>query len=186
MELFKIKTVLFIPLVLQMLICRGQPADIAVIDRVMMSYKPQKQLLLRFVDSVQYGERKFNVNRSSFLDRVVRQLATILVLEDPNRPKNGLQIVYAFANDKLVKITYPPSRNTCMNCQAEYYFQDQQLIHKKESGFVVNDVTELYNDAQALKSNAPKVRPCGHYEVENCIHVRKNTKLLISQSLLNT
>jgi hypothetical protein len=82
----------------------------------------------------------------------------------------GLQIIYAFVNDQLVKIIYTLSPNVCKQCKAEYYFKE--VFHKKESGIKFKKVTELFNDAQTYQSNAPKRLPFGYYEIEDCIHGR--------------
>jgi hypothetical protein len=160
------KAVLLFVFSLLAIVCKAQSEAQGTksIDALEKKTMDQKKAILRIeqVDTTEGGGRRLTVTRTYFLDEARKNLLLITAYENQQSPNKGLQVVYTFSNNTLVKVSARPANSVCRRCMAAYYFSNDSLIDKREESFSVPNALSLIDDAKRLAArvlplmNAPQ------------------------------
>jgi len=133
---------------------QSQEQDVKAIDALERKTIDQKKSIIRIerMDTTDGSGQRIGVTRTYFLDEARKNLLLITAYENQESPGKGLQVVYTFSNNRLVKVNTTPANSVCRKCNAAYYFSNDNLIHKREQNFAVQNAISLINDAKRLSA----------------------------------
>src|SRR5215218_330286 len=113
---------------LTVMLTRAQVSDIALNKKITENIKERKQWLLRHEKTVMTDirtGRMYSADLSFYFDKVHRQLQTVYITE---AQKHGLEIVYTYYKNQLVKAVVMPPGEECRKCIETYYYWNNQLL----------------------------------------------------------
>ena len=150
------KVVLFFALSFFNVVCvaQSQEQEAKAIDVLERKAMDQKKSIMRIerMDTADGSGRRLEVTRTYFLDEARKNLLLITAYENQQSPNKGLQVVYTFSNNRLVKVNAAPAKSVCRKCNAAYYFSNDTLFHKREQNFAVQNAFSLVDDSKRLSA----------------------------------
>ena len=166
--------------VLLLLLAMGTYAGAQTLDTVRIVSKakrftPGDHILLMFevVDTVDASGKKSAMSRSYYFDERNRRLSSIREYYNPKKPDKGTQVIYTFGANKLSAVTVTPPKSTCKNCASRYYYSNDSLSSKQESGYPAANPATFIKQALYFQSRVPNDLPWGYFNDEVIVNGQK-------------
>jgi hypothetical protein len=155
-------------LVLNSILSSAQSQRIKDIDRLEQNEKGNRLILLRKepVYTSVPGGKTFKGAQYYYFDKMNRTLSLVAVYENEEDKHRGVQMLYLFQKNTLVKVRIIPPRYQCNRCKAEYYFDEDEVIYKNMEGITPEAAKELAVMAKKLLERMPRELAYGYFEWE--------------------
>jgi hypothetical protein len=155
-------------LVLNSILSSAQGQRIKDIDQLEQSEKENRLILLRKepVYTSVPGRNMFKAAQYYYFDKMSRTLSLVAVYENEDDKHRGVQMFYLFQKNTLVKVRIIPPRYQCNRCKVEYYFDEDEVIHKNMEGITHEAAKELAVMAKELLAKMPRELAYGYFEWE--------------------
>lgn len=137
-------------------VCMAQSPEqeTKAIDALERQTRQQKKVILRIerVDTTGESGHRLEMTRTYYLDADKKNLLLVTAYENQQSPTKGLQVLYTFSNNRLVKVSAMPAKALCRQCSATYYFANDTLFYKREQNFAVQKAFLLLDDSKRLSA----------------------------------
>jgi hypothetical protein len=155
-------------LVLNSILSSAQGQHVKDIDRLEQNEKGNRLILLRKepVYTSVPGGKTFKAAQYYYFDKLNRTLSLVAVYENEDDKHRGVQMFYLFQKNTLVKVRIIPPRYQCIRCKVEYYFDEDEVIHKNMEGITGEVAKELMAMAKKLLAKMPRELAYGYFEWE--------------------
>jgi hypothetical protein len=146
----------------------AQHVRVKAIDKLEQNQTANRLILLRKEPVYTYvpGGKAFKADQYFYFSKMNRSLSLVAIYESEAYKRKGIQMFYLFQGNSLVKVRIIPPSYMCSRCKAEYYFDDDELIHKNMEGITEAAAKELRVMANALLAKMPRELACGYFEWE--------------------